>query len=70
MTTSRLTNAEGIELVKAARAEHDKQRALCVAEMTMRGKEGQLWTYGQCAAWPAYQNAIHQLDRARERAGV
>jgi hypothetical protein len=65
-----MTDAAMIAVLRAARAEVDKQEALIHAEMEERTSNFRMWTYGQCAAWPAYETALAELDRQRAEFGT
>lgn len=54
------------DALKKAREQVDRCAGWIEEEMTAKGNNGTLWTNQQCEAWPAYQNALVELNRLRE----
>jgi len=65
-----VSDTEILATLREAKSENEKQKALVVGEMEERGSNGQLWTNGQCAAWPAYEASLNKLNQLREEFGV
>lgn len=59
-----------LDRLRAAKAEHDRQRQLVIDEMNERGSQGQLWRNDKCKAWPDYERALTNLNLVRKECGV
>lgn len=53
--------------LRSAKQELDRQRALVDGEMDALARNNQLWTNGQCKAWPAYETALGAYQAQLER---
>ncbi len=62
-----LASAELLNEVRQLRIKMENLKNEVIKEMNDRGSQGQLWTNGQCAAWPQYQQSLVDLAEARER---
>ncbi len=61
---------EALKELQAARAEVERFAQMIRDEMSERAQRLQLWTNGQCTAWPDYERAVAELDRLRDKYGV